>query len=190
MPVEYADGTRQTFATDEKWALSVSGPIRANNEYDGEEYDARMELGDWATVGYDDSHWMRAERTSIPMAELIGTPAPNMKVMSTVPAASMRRLDSGQYIIDFGQNMAGWVRMNVRGNAGDTIRLKFAERLNADGTLYLKNFRDALSEDIYVCNGSENGRPWRPTFVTHGRHLQRHPQRSQPRSRAVCQGHP
>ena len=52
--VEYADGTRQTFATDEKWALSVSGPIRANNEYDGEEYDARMELGDWATVGYDD----------------------------------------------------------------------------------------------------------------------------------------
>ena len=91
-----------------------------------------------------------------------------MKVMSTVPAVSMRRLDSGQYIIDFGQNMAGWVRMNVRGNAGDTIRLKFAERLNADGTLYLKNFRDALSEDIYVCNGSENGRPWRPTFVTHG----------------------
>ena len=166
--VEYADGTRQTFATDEKWALSVSGPIRANNEYDGEEYDARMELGDWATVGYDDSHWMRAERTSIPMAELIGTPAPNMKVMSTVPAVSMRRLDSGQYIIDFGQNMAGWVRMNVRGNAGDTIRLKFAERLNADGTLYLKNFRDALSEDIYVCNGRENGRPWRPTFVTHG----------------------
>ena len=166
--VEYVDGTKQTFATDEKWMMTNAGPIRANNEYDGEEYDARKELCGWASVGYDDSKWMKAERSAIPMAELIGQPAPNMRVLSTIKPVSMNSIGNGRKILDFGQNMAGWIQMNVRGKAGDTIRIKFAEKLNPDGTLYLANFRDALSEDIYVCNGKEEGRPWHPTFVTHG----------------------
>lgn len=166
--VEYADGARQTFATDESWSLTARGPIRTNNEYDGETYDARKELGDWALPGYDDSAWMKAERTDIPLGEVIGQPAPNMKVIRSLKPISMKPMADGSCILDFGQNMAGWIKMNVRGVAGDTIRLKFAERLNADGTLYLDNLRDALSEDIYVCSGRENGHPWRPTFVTHG----------------------
>ena len=166
--VEYSDGTTQNFTTDEKWKLTAQGPIRANNEYDGEEYDARHDLGAWATVGYDDSAWMKAERTDIPRGELIGQPAPNMHVVTTMKPVAMTPLPDGRRILDFGQNMAGWIAMNVRGNAGDTIRIKFAEKLNADGTLYLDNFRDALSEDIYVCNGKENGTPWHPVFVTHG----------------------
>lgn len=164
--VEYADGSSQTFATDEKWRLSVSGPIRANNEYDGEVYDARMELGDWATVGYDDSKWLKAERTDIPQAELIGQPAPNMKVGERIAPISIKAIGIGRYIVDFGQNMAGWIQMSMRGNAGDSIRIKFAEKLNDDGTLYLANLRDALSEDIYICSGKEQ--KWNPTFVTHG----------------------
>ncbi len=166
--IEYADGTKQKVSTDESWKLTANGPIRANNEFDGEEYDARMELGDWSVVGYDDSKWIWSKRTDIPMAELIGQPAPNMRVLNTLKPKSINTISGGRYIIDFGQNMAGWIQMKVRGNSGDTIRIKFAEKLNPDGTLYLANFRDALSEDIYVCNGKENGSTWRPTFITHG----------------------
>ena len=64
--------------------------------------------------------------------------------------------------------MAGWIGFQVRGRQGDTIRVKYAEKLQADGSLYLDNFRNALSEDIYVCNGKENGKPWRPVFSYHG----------------------
>lgn len=166
--VEYADGKTQHITSDESWRLTANGPIRANNEYDGETFDARMALGNWAAVGYDDSKWMKAERTDIPMAEVIGQPAPNMKVVRTVKPVTIKPLGANRHIIDFGQNMAGWVKMNMRGKAGDTIRIKFAEKLNPDGTLYLDNFRDALSEDIYVCDGKENGAQWNPTFVTHG----------------------
>lgn len=175
--VEYVDGTQQTFSTDEKWLLTANGPIRSNNEYDGEEYDARMILADetgnpnaWAKVGYDASKWQKAERTDIPQAELIGQPAPNMTAVKYEPSADQEiklMPHNGNTIVDFGQNMAGWVQLKMHGNAGDTIRIKFAEKLNPDGSLYLDNFRDALSEDVYVCSGKESG-AWHPTFVTHG----------------------
>lgn len=168
--VEYADGSQQTIASDDKWRLTASGPVRANNEYDGEEYDARMELGDWATVGYDDSKWMKAERTDIPIGESIGQAAANMVIGKTIEPVKAYSLPCGEgkggAIVDFGQNMAGWVQLRMHGNSGDTIRIKFAEKLNPDGTLYLDNFRDALSEDIYVCNGNDG--LWQPSFVTHG----------------------
>lgn len=166
--VEYADGSVQNISSDDKWRLTADGPIRANNEYDGEEYDARMELGNWTVPGYDDSKWMKAERTDIPIGESIGQAAPNMVVGKIIkPMSISSHKEGGETIIDFGQNMAGWVQLNMRGNAGDTIRIKYAEKLNPDGSLYLDNFRDALSEDIFVCDG-KGERLWHSSFVTHG----------------------
>ncbi|MCX6631083.1 MAG: alpha-L-rhamnosidase N-terminal domain-containing protein [Candidatus Solibacter sp.] len=60
--VEYEDGSRLAVASDESWKLTVNGPIRANNEYDGEEYDARMELTGWNRTGFDDCGKQRAQR--------------------------------------------------------------------------------------------------------------------------------
>ena len=163
--VEYADGTTQLLQTDDKgWKVTAEGPIRANNEYDGEEYDARKELTGWASVGFDDSQWMKAERTDIPTG-VLRPQGKGMKVNGTV---DIRQLNGR--IVDVGQNMAGWLKVRVRGHQGDTIRIIYAERLNADGTLYRDNFRNAQSTDIYVCNGKEgkNGRWWTPTLVYHG----------------------
>lgn len=164
--VEYADGSKQTLKSDESWKVTADGPIRANNEYDGEEYDARMELGSWSTVGYDDSKWLKAERTDIPYGTLRGQMTPNMteEKLAIKPVVS---IVDGKTIIDFGQNIAGWISFIPRGNAGDTIKIKYAEKLNADGTIYLDNLRDALSEDIYICNGKES-QPWHAAFSYHG----------------------
>ena len=163
--IEYADGTTQRLQTDDKgWKLTADGPIRANNEYDGEEYDARMEMKDWAKVGFDDSKWLKAERTDIPQAYLRAQMTPGMKVLQRIQPASIKGT-----IVDIGQNIAGWLKVRIRGQKGDTIRIVYAEKLNADGTLYRENFRNARSTDIYVCNGEEgNGRWWTPTFVYHG----------------------
>ena len=189
--VEYDDGTTQRLQTDDKgWRVTANGPIRSNNEYDGEQYDARKEMTGWAKVGYDDSRWLKAERTDIPTGQLRAQMTPGMMVQrchelwkpaKTIPGPTgwkkIKPLPGkpDTYVIDFGQNMAGWVSLMPHGKAGDTIRVRYAEKLNADGTLYTENLRNARSTDTYVCNGQEpvvkewdKDRAWRPTFVYHG----------------------
>ena len=168
--VEYEDGTTQRLQTDDKgWKVTANGPIRANNEYDGEEYDARMEMKGWSEVGFNDSSWLKAERTDIPQAMLRGQMTPGMKVLQEIQPVSVTP-NTGSVIVDMGQNMTGWLKAKVRGQKGDTIRFVYAEKLKADGTLYRENFRNAGSTDIYVCRGDEGkeGRWWTPTFVYHG----------------------
>lgn len=167
--VEYEDGKTETWSTNNTWKLSFEGPVRSNNEYDGEEYDARKEdaLLGWNLAGFDDSKWRYAERCAVPEGTLTAQPMEGMEEKPYGHPVSMtQRHDT--LIVDFGQNMAGWIGFNVRGRQGDTIRVKYAEKLKADGSLYLDNLRNAISEDIYVCNGKENGKPWHPVFSYHG----------------------
>ncbi|MBQ8867997.1 MAG: family 78 glycoside hydrolase catalytic domain [Bacteroidaceae bacterium] len=169
--IEYDGGARHVVATDDRtWKLMADGPIRTNNEYDGEEYDARKELGEWTCPGYDDSRWMPAQRVSVPDGTLRAQMMPAMKVLDRVKPLSITPLGN-KLILDMGQNMVGWLRItNLKGHAeGDSIRLRFAERLQADGSLYIDNLRDARVTDVYVCNGREGeNHSWAPTFVTHG----------------------
>ena len=123
--VEYTDGSRQTIASDISWKLTTEGPIRSNNEYDGEEYDARKELGDWNRAGYDDTNWIPAGRVSIPSGTLRAQMMPGMKVTESLKPVSIRKQGDKQ-ILDIGQNMAGWLRIRIKGQAGDSIRLRFA----------------------------------------------------------------
>lgn len=166
--IEYTDGTQQTIVSDTTWKLTANGPIRSNNEYDGEEYDARKELGQWSRPGYDDSKWTPAQRVAIPDGTLRAASSPNMKVVKTLKPVDIRK-SGGQYIIDTGQNLAGWMRIRVKGEAGDTIRMRFAEHLDENGMLEVRNLRDARVTDIYVANGKEaKGTTWAPRFVYHG----------------------
>ena len=167
--VEYTDGSTQRLQTDDKgWKVTASGPIRANNEYDGEEYDARMEMKGWSEVGFDDSSWLKAERTDIPQAVLHGQMTDGMKVLQTIKVRDIQKTDSS-YIVDLGQNIAGWLRVKMTGTVGDTIRMVFAEKLDQQGKLYRENLRTAIATDYYVCNGQEGtGRWWNPSFVYHG----------------------
>ena len=164
--VEYANGKRETWATDEKWKISTDGPVLSANEYDGEVYDSRLEHEGWNDVGFDDSGWYQAQRAAIPEGTLRAQMTPNMAVgYGPVDKRSMRKWGNG-VIVDFGQNMAGWVLTSVRGNAGDTIRIKYAEKLDSAGGLYTANLRNAQAEDVYICNGKS--REWFPSFVYHG----------------------
>ena len=160
--ITFTDGTTKRISTDEKWKVTADGPIRSNNEYDGEEYDARKELTGWDQVGYDDKTWLQAERSEIPLGTLRAQMAPGMAMAPFTPEPTT----INSKIYDFHQNMAGWIAFTPTGKPGDTIRVKYAEKLNPDGSLYLDNFRDARSEDIYVCGKS--GVEWHPIFSYHG----------------------
>ncbi len=167
--IEYTDGTKQRVNSDEKWALTANGPIRSNNEYDGEVYDARLELGDWTKPGYDDSTWKKAQRAELPYGSLRGSLSPNMKVMQTLSPKSVRKLGD-RYLVDFGQNMAGWVKINISDVAkGDTVVIRYSERITPDSLqLDVENLRNAQSTDRYIANGSEKNVRWSPKFSYHG----------------------
>ena len=165
--VEYTDGTTETIETNTDWKLTADGPIRSNNEYNGEEYDARKELGRWTETGSDDSKWLQAERVALPSGLPRGQQMPVMKVTERIKPQNIRKLSSGKYILDMGQNMAGWIRFTVKGMAGDTVKLRFAETLQPDGELYTANLRDAKSTDLYILKG-KGVEEWAPRFVYHG----------------------
>jgi alpha-L-rhamnosidase len=170
LEIEYADGTKKTIVSDESWKLNVDGPIRTNNEYDGEEYDANKEFNGWDKAGFNDKQWMHAELVQAPAGKLIAQMSEPMKVMQTIKPVSIKKTTSGSYIIDMGQNFAGWLKLqNIKGKKGDKITMKFAESLLPNGELFIANLRDAKVTDIYTFGNSPLGNTgWRPSFVYHG----------------------
>ncbi len=165
--VEYEDGSRLSVASDESWKLTVNGPIRANNEYDGEEYDARMETAGWSRAGFDDSKWEAAHVVGAPAGALAAQMAEPLRVTETLKPVSVKKLRPGVYIYDMGQNLVGWCRLRVNGPKGTHVTLRHAETLERDGSLYLANLRSAKATDIYTLKG---GGPevWEPRFTYHG----------------------
>jgi alpha-L-rhamnosidase len=174
LEVTYKDGQKETIVSDETWKITNRGPIRTANEYDGETYDENFELGDWNKVGYDDTEWLQAELVDAPEGQLSAQPNPNITVMEKLKPVSLFQKGEKWYL-DMGQNMVGFINMNVRGQQpGDQITLRFAELLTPDSALYTANLRGAECTDHYIiANNSQLSIlncqfEWHPMFVYHG----------------------
>ncbi|MBB6003770.1 alpha-L-rhamnosidase [Arcicella rosea] len=167
LDVEYTDGTKETISTDDSWKVTADGPIRTNNEYDGEEYDATKEMPNWNKVGFSDSNWLKAQLVQEAGGMFEAQMTENMKVMETIKPVSIKNLKDNTYILDMGQNMAGWLRLRVKGKKGDKVTLRFAETLQSTGELFVRNLRDAKVTDVYTLKG-DGQEIWEPSFVYHG----------------------
>jgi len=167
LEITYADGTKEVIRTDNSWKGTPGGPVRANNEYDGEEYDARREMPGWSSPGFDDSNWLSAGYVQEPAGEFEAQANPQMKIMHTLRPVSLKETRPGVFMLNMGQNMAGWLKMRVRGNAGDTVTIRFAEILDEKGEPARANLRDAKATDMYVLKGGGE-EIWEPSFVYHG----------------------
>ena len=168
--VEYADGTTEVISTDNSWKGTADGPIRSNNEYDGEEYDARKEMPGWDAVNFDDGDWLDAEWVQEPGGAYQSQLNANMEIVKELRPVSIQALPgSGErrYLLDMGQNFAGWMRMKVVGHRGDVVTLRFAESLDENGELMTAPLRDAMATDRYVLKG-DYFEEWEPKFVYHG----------------------
>ncbi|HKE22818.1 MAG TPA: glycoside hydrolase family 78 protein [Bryobacteraceae bacterium] len=165
--IEYEDGTHASVVSDASWKLTTAGPIRADNEYDGEEYDARMELPGWNKAGFDDAQWEAVQLVAAPAGAIVSEMAEPLRVVETRKAASVKEIKPGTWIFDMGQNMVGWCRLHVAGPQGSTVRLRFAETLKDDGSLYVDNLRGARATDEYTLKGG-GAETWEPRFTYHG----------------------
>lgn len=169
LEVEYPDGTVETIVSDPTWRATADGPVRANNEYDGETFDASMVLGDWTAAGYDDSAWHPAVAMDAPAGRLRAQMSPCIKVMDSISPVSVRKVGDDRYIVDMGQNMVGFPRVRFSGTKDKPVTMRFAEVLQpADSTrLYTDNLRSALVTDTYI-PAADGVFEWQPEFVYHG----------------------
>ena len=167
LQLEYTDGSKEQLVSDGSWKLTLDGPIRANNDYDGEEYDARMELGNWDKPGFDDSKWSPVQIVEAPGGAVSAEMIRPIRVTGTIKPISVKEITPGVFIYDLGQNMVGWCRLHVSGPAGTAVRLRHAETLKPDGSLYMANLRGAEVTDVYTLKG-EGEETWEPRFTTHG----------------------
>ena len=170
LEVVLADGARLEIVTDGDWK-TTTGPILENDFLMGESYDARRELGNWSRSDYQDEAWTPAIIASAPEIEFTRSEAPPVRRLGELRPQGAPRLfphhGSHIQIHDLGQNFSGRVRLSVRAPCGTTVRLRFAEILNPNGTLYTENLRGARATDYYTCKGG-GLETWEPRFTFHG----------------------
>ncbi len=166
MEIEYVDGTTQRVVSDASW-LASHGPIREADIQAGETYDARLEMPGWSDAGFDDKNWKPVAVGSEPTGRVLAYPGIPVRKMMEMRPVSLNEPKPGVFVYDLGQNFAGWARLKVSGKAGDKVVMRFAERLNPDGTIYTANLRTARVTDTYILKG--NGEEiWEPRFTYHG----------------------
>jgi alpha-L-rhamnosidase len=156
----------------EGWKCLPATAVIYNQLRSGEYFDSRLYDPAWSTLGYNDSTWGQAVVDSTPptgvLRECLCEP---MRECAEYPAVKVIQTGEKRFVFDIGQNIAGYIRLKIKQAAGDVITIRYAEQLNADGSLNLNNMAVHYKEspfmtDRLVCNGAEV--TWSPMFVYHG----------------------
>ncbi|HVT92770.1 MAG TPA: family 78 glycoside hydrolase catalytic domain [Bryobacteraceae bacterium] len=166
LEILYGDGTRETVNSDQSWETSESA-ILHSAIYAGETYDARLEQPGWNKPGFEGKGWAQAVVGASPGITISSPVTAPVQVGESITPKTVTRGANGAYIFDMGQNMVGWVTLRVKGAAGTRVRLRFAEILNPDGSIYRANLRNADATDLYTLRGGGE-EVFAPHFTFHG----------------------
>lgn len=164
--VKYTDGSQDIIVTDESWKSST-GAIIFSEIYNGETIDARLNQKGWDLSGFNDVNWSNVKIGDFGYQNLIYTQNELVKKQERLKPIKIFTTPKGEKVIDFGQNLSGWVRMRVKGNKGDKITLSHAEVLDKYGNFYTENLRAAKAQNIYILSG-EGEEIFEPHFTWQG----------------------
>jgi alpha-L-rhamnosidase len=164
--VDLEDGKRMVVTSDTTWK-TARGPVVSNSIYDGEVYDARLEINGWDQPGLDDSNWEAAAAAQPAGGTVSAQMMPPIRVIDTMVPVKLMNPQPGVYVYDFGQNFSGWVRLKVSGPEGAAVRMRFSELVYDNGMINRENIRRARAEDTYILKGAGT-EIWEPRFTYHG----------------------
>ena len=168
LEIEFVDGSRQLVVSDERWRITDDGPIRSNNDYDGEDFDARREMPGWNEAGFDATGWRPVETVAAPGGALTSAACmPPMRVTDEIAPRRLTQPRKGVWVFDMGQNMVGRCRLTVSGPRGARVTMRFAENLYPDGTPDYRGLRSARCADRYTLSGAGQ-ETYSPSFTYHG----------------------
>lgn len=148
LEIQLTNGEKIVVQSDSTWKSSFDGPIRYSDIYMGEMLDTRIDESD---IRFVDT--VRVKDFSL--LNLIAQQGPVVRRQEVIQPIDTSRSPKGELIVDFGQNLVGWVRVNIKGNAGDTLALHHAEVLDQNGDLYTQSLRTAKQENKFVLNGQQ-----------------------------------
>jgi alpha-L-rhamnosidase len=153
LEVTYGDGSKETITSDAQWKSST-GPIRRAGIYYGEAYDAREEKAGWAQAEYKDTDWGTVKVVEGGKENLIAAYGPPVLKHETFKPVKIFKTPKGETVVDFGQNLVGWITLKVKGKAGDKVTIRHAEVLDKAKNFYTDNLRAAQAELVYTLKGT------------------------------------
>jgi alpha-L-rhamnosidase len=162
--IRFADGYEQVIGTDETWRSHAAATL-ANDLYDGQSIDARRYDTAWLTPGFDDSGWQRVHIVETDLDVLEPYIGPPIRRQQEITPQSVFVSPAGATLVDFGQNLVGWVRVRVQGTEGSRVTLRHAEVLEA-GELGVRPLRTAKATDTFILSGEVD--VFEPTLTFHG----------------------
>lgn len=158
MVIRYKSGREELIVTDESWQ-GCDAPVLFSEIYDGEIYDARREIDGWneplvmAEEACED--WHEVQCVTYAKEVLTAQAGCRVKKMEEFPVKEVLITPQGDTVLDFGQNLTGWVEFETEAEAGEEIVLQCFETLDADGNVYTANLRTARQTIRYICNGKK-----------------------------------
>lgn len=156
--ITYADGSQELICTDDSWEVTLDGPVKLTDFYDGEDYDARVTL--------EKAAWHKASLETVVIHPAITAQIGLPVVRREHFTAEFLGEVNGKLIYDFGQNFAGIVSLKLRGREGQVVTVRHAEILNADGDLNTVFLRSARATLCYTCR--EGQQEYAPRFTYMG----------------------
>lgn len=166
LKIDYTDGSSEWIVSDKNWKVN-NGPIRKSDIYNGETYDARLEINGWTSAGYNETDWQSVAEIDGQKDLLIAPQGVPVKAVEEIKPIEFITTPKGEKVYDMGQNMVGWVRIKMKGKAGQKVQLKFAEVLDKEGNFYTANLRAAECTDTYIF-GKDGEAVYEPKFTFHG----------------------
>jgi alpha-L-rhamnosidase len=164
LEITFEDGATQLVVTDDSWTAGPSA-VLANDLYDGETIDARRRDDSWQRPGFAGENWVGVHALDFDAEILTPYVGPRVTRWSELPVKEITTSPSGKTLVDFGQNLVGWVRLTVQGPEGAEVSIKHAEVLE-HGELGTRPLRTALATDRYILSGGAD--EFEPTFTFHG----------------------
>jgi alpha-L-rhamnosidase len=152
LDVLYTDGSKETIASNESWKSST-GSILSSEIYHGEIIDAGKDKKGWDASGFNDTGWSNVTVKDFTKSILVSTQNEPIRKHETFKPLRIITTPKGEKVIDFGQNLVGWVQVKVKGGPGDSIKIYHAEVLDKKGNFYTENLRVAKAEGIYILKG-------------------------------------
>jgi len=166
MIIKYTDGTTETVVSDTSWKVSNSH-ILYSEIYNGEIQDARLEQKNYGIANFDDSNWKNAVSKDFPKDYITASINEPIRKHEHIKPIAVLTSPKGETILDFGQNLAGWVTLSIQGKSGDKIKLSHVEMLDKKGTPYFENLRTAKAQATYTLSG-KGVETFEPHFTTFG----------------------
>jgi len=163
--LRYLDGTSEWIVTDRSWKADWGGVLHADPLM-GELHCPGLDPAGWDEAGFDDRRWHSVAVRPVDRVAIVADPGPAIRVTERLGPSSIVTIGDGEFIVDFGQNLTGWIRLAVDGPGGLAVRIRHGEVLDAGGRLYVDNLRTARQTDeLWTSGGPE---VFEPRFTWHG----------------------